>query len=158
MDNVTDNITDLQKEILSLKAIIDGLRSENNSFLYGALSNFQSEMPLVQKNVSSFGKQKYADFAEIVRISRPILCKWGLSVTQTFELIDNNRSGLRTTLCHKTGQCIFSLIPLITSETLSENKDTGVKGLNVLQELGKSITYLRRYSYMSILGIAVDEE
>jgi len=140
------NIESLEKENLSLKSKIEGLRANNNSYLYSALCRFQAEMPIVQKNSSMYGKQKYASFADIVRVSRPILVKNGLSISQTF-LGDI----LITRLCHSSGQFLESNIKLITPDI----KDSKI---NILQEIGKAITYLKRYSYMSIVGIATDDD
>lgn len=137
----------LKKENESLKNKITELRSNNNSFLYTALVKAQAEMPIVGKNASTFGKQRYADLAEIVRASRPVLVKYGLAVTQVFDENDI----LITTLCHVSGQYVSSNIKLRASKPDDKN-------LNQLQEIGKSITYLRRYSYSAIIGIVTDED
>lgn len=145
------NLEILKKENDSLKDKIEALRRDNNSFLYTALCKAQFELPIVQKNMTAYGKQKYADLAEIIRVSRPILTKHGLSVTQTFNTIEDNTI-LKTSLCHISGQCISSEI-LLAIPKADANKTT-----NMLHEAGKAITYFRRYSYSAIVGIATDED
>ena len=140
------NIEALKKENLSLKSKIEALRSNNNSYLYSALVKVQAELPIVAKNSAMYGRQKYASFADIIRISRPILVKHGLAVTQTF-LGDI----LITKLCHVSGQFIESSLKLLVPEKINEKQ-------NILHETGKVISYLKRYAYSAIVGIATDED
>ena len=151
-ETIEDMKTELLKEeIQRLKTKINELRSNNNSFIYTALIKMQSELPIIQKNASTFGKQRYADFAEIVRISRPYLVKYGLGVTQTF-VVENGQTILITILCHVSGQDIRSRVRLVLASADSKN------GQNMLQEHGKSMTYLKRYAYCAIVGIATDDD
>lgn len=145
-------IDQLKDDIEILKEKIKELRSNNNSFIYSALTKVQAEMPIIQKNTTTFGKQKYADLAEIIRISRPILVKHGLSITQTFNVLETGHIKLITTLCHSSGQSIKSEIRLILASQDPKNMQ------NMLHETGKSITYLRRYTYCAIVGIATDDD
>ena len=122
------------------------MRDNNNSYIYSALVKVQAELPIIQKNSAIYGRQKYANLAEIIRVSRPILVKYGLSITQIF-----NSDILITRLCHVSGQFIESSFKLPIPEKVSEKQ-------NMIQEIGKQITYFRRYSYSSIVGIATDED
>ena len=146
--NLEIDLENAKKENANLKEKLNELRANNNSFIYTALVKTQAEMPIIYKNASSFGKQRYADLAEIIRISRPILVKNGLCITQTF-----NDDKLITTLCHTSGQCISSSLKM----TIAEPKGTDTR-VNILQTTGCVITYLRRYSYSSIVGIATDDD
>ena len=139
------DIKALKKENIALKSKVDSLRANNNSYLYSALVRVQTELPIIQKNSEIYGRQKYANLAEVIRVSRPILVKHGLAVTQTF-LGDI----LITRLCHVSGQYIESNLRLIVN-----HKD---EKTNVLHLWGSSISYFRRYAYSSIVGIATDDD
>jgi hypothetical protein len=144
--NLTLELESLRKENQDLKDKMKELRLENNSFLYSALVKAQSELPIVGKNQSAYGKQRYADLAEIVRVSRPILVKNGLCVIQSFE-----GDMLITILAHSSGQSIKSSLKLPTSK---EDKP----GVNILHTWGGSITYARRYAYSAIINIVSDDD
>jgi len=146
------NIETLKKENLSLKDKIEALRQENNSFLYSALSKFQGEMPVVQKNkINSFTKSKYADLAEMIKTIAPILTKHGLSFIQIYNMHEG-KAYLKTILAHNSGQTIESNMKLVMPERLE-----GKKG-NILHELGAATTYLKRYSLSAMLGVVADDD
>lgn len=113
--------------------------------LAAALAKAQAEMEVAKKdsNLSHF-KSKYADLNEIVRVSRPCLTKHGLSVVQPL-IYKDNVLFLKTILMHASGQYIESEIAIVPQKAGD-------------QELGKSITYLRRYAYASLIGVVCDEE
>lgn len=118
------------------------LMSDNINELATALSQFQGavQQPSFNKAVN-YGNTKfrYADLAECQRVTRKPLADAGLAVTQTIE-----SNMLVTRLLHKSGQFIVSEIPFILP--------------NKMQELGSMLTYLKRYSYCAILGIAADDD
>lgn len=118
------------------------LMSDNINELATALSQFQGavQQPSFNKAVN-YGQTKfrYADLAECQRVTRKPLADAGLAVTQTIE-----NGMLVTRLLHKSGQYIASEIPFILP--------------NKMQELGSMLTYLKRYSYCAILGIAADDD
>ena len=147
IENLKDDIElkQLKDENESLKDKIEALRANNNSFLYSALVRAQKEMPVADKNSTVYGRQKYTNLADVVRISRPILVKNGLAVTQMF-LNDI----LITRLVHSSGQFIESSLKLIIN---SKDEKT-----NPLHLMGSSITFFRRYSYSSIIGLVTDED
>jgi len=141
-------IDQLKDEIDILKDKIKELRINNNSFIYSALTKVQSEMPIIQKNTTRFGNQRYAQWSDIVKISIPIMTKYGLSFVQSFDTIDGHVH-LITRLCHSSGQCIESKLRFIT------NKD---EKTNLLHLYGGAITYLKRYAFCAMLGIATADE
>lgn len=120
-------------------------QSESINELANALAKAQAEMEVAIKdsNLSHF-KSKYADLKEIVRVSRPCLTKYGLSVIQALD-VDGDMDIIRTMLLHASGQFINSRVRICPGKAGD-------------QELGKSITYLRRYAYASLLGVVCDEE
>lgn len=155
MNEIKETITaidtnTLENENRSLKNKIETLRANNNSYLYSALVKVQAEMPIIQKNSAIYGRQKYANLAEVVRVSRPILVKHGLAVTQIFKANESGNDILITRLCHVSGQYIESCFELAINK-----KD---EKANILHLWGSCITYFRRYSYASIVGIVTDED
>ena len=120
-------------------------QSETINELATALAKVQAEMEVAIKdsNLSHF-KSKYADLKEIVRVSRPCLTKYGLSVIQAIDM-EGETDIIRTSLLHSSGQFINSRVRICPQKAGD-------------QEMGKSITYLRRYAYASLLGVVCDEE
>lgn len=113
--------------------------------LYKALSDFQQEVPNIYKNAKGYG-YKFADLGEINDIIKPILKKHGLGYAQP---LDGDK--IKTIIFHvESGESIES----------SANIPQGVqlKGMNDFQVLGSGITYLRRYSLSSMLGLITDED
>ena len=118
--------------------------------LFTALAKAQAEMPTAGKNTSGYN-YKYADLAEIIKISRPALTKNGLSIMQVLiPGTEDSPAVLNTMLCHASGEFIESKIKLIVP---NDNKNQ-----NKLQSLGTALTYLRRYSYSAIIGIVTDQD
>ena len=111
-----------------------------------ALSKAQAEFPPIPKDrVANIGqyKYKYTDLSTILDLVRPVLAKHGLAIssapTVTAELFT-----LNTVLMHSGGETLHASYPL----------PGGVKA----QEIGSAITYGRRYSICSLLGICADED
>ena len=125
------------------------MKSEKLDLLASALSKAQAEMPAVPMNaVNPFLKNKYADLAEMIRVASPILAKNGLSISQQPVSIEG-QIGVTTTLLHASGQWIEDTISLPLGDE---------KGKSLAQVAGSIITYLRRYSYGAIVGLATDED
>ena len=151
MENKEPQGLDLSKENEKLKQTIESLRKSSNSYIYSALAKAQAEMPIVDKDSVSYARQKFASLANIIKKTKSILAKNGLSVTQVFASREG-RNYLVTRLCHTSGQFIESEILLPVPNIAEKN---GV--LDRLREEGKSITYLRRYAYTCLLGIATED-
>jgi hypothetical protein len=114
-----------------------------------ALAKAQAEMPVVRMNSQNpFLKSKYADLGAVIEASRPVLAKYGLSVSQ-FPTSEDDRIGVTSILMHSGGEWIEDTIYIPTSES---------KGLSVAQSAGVVISYLRRYSWASMLGLYADED
>lgn len=134
------------------------METETNNYkeLFTALAKAQSEFGVAKRNTTGYN-YKYADICELVRVSRPALSKNGLSVIQ---VTIPGKSGdnktpmtLKTMLCHSSGQFIESNINVVAAAN-----NTPGKSSNILQALGTSMTYLKRYSYSSMIGVVVDGE
>jgi hypothetical protein len=120
-------------------------RGLNMKELYKALSDFQQEVPNIYKNATGYG-YKFADLGEINEIIKPLLKKHNLGYVQPIE-----GDTIKTIVFHtESGESIEG----------SANIPQGVqlKGMNDFQVLGSAITYLRRYSLSSMLGLVTDED
>jgi hypothetical protein len=126
-------------------------KSENLNELFTALSKAQGEMDNIGKSKEGYG-YKYAELGACIEAVKPILAANGLSVMQMLGK-DEQGNNLTTMLCHSSGQYMGETCHL-PSAVLSGNA-----GKNPVQCMGASITYVRRYAYASILGLAqVDED
>jgi len=124
-------------------------KSESIVKLAAALAKAQAEMPAVKMNaVNPFLKNKYADLGAVIETSRPVLAKHGLAIVQTV-IGDGVQIGVTTMLAHESGEWLQDTITLSLGEE---------KGKSSAQVAGSIISYLRRYSWASILGLYADED
>jgi hypothetical protein len=113
--------------------------------LFKSLSDFQQECPVIHKSTQGYS-YSYADLPAIFGIINPILKKYGLGFTQ---LIVGNT--IKTIVFHvESGENVESFIDI--------PQGVALKGMNEFQVLGSAITYLRRYSLSSALGIVTDKD
>ena len=153
-------------------------KSETLTHLATALAKAQAEMPVAVFDATNpFLKSKYASLGAVIQASRPILAKHRLSLVQfpisgpNLGLGNGDRTdgtngtnagtargdtrpagemvGVESILTHESGEFIAEriLIPL-----------TEEKGKSKVQAAGSTLTYLRRYSWASILGMYSDED
>lgn len=121
--------------------------SEQTNELNGALSKAQSEMkdPDKSREVKSGSYNfKYADLSDVLNAARPILSKNGLSVMQVTR-IDDGSVVLVTRLGHSSGQWVECEYPV---------SDSNAKH----QTMGAAVTYARRYSLSSLIGLSSVED
>ena len=117
--------------------------SEQLDQLATALAAAQSEFTAIPKDATNpFFKSLYADLPKVVEVASPILTRHGLSVSQHLGA-DDTGDTLTTWLLHSSGQFIASTARLHLA------KDDA-------QSQGSATTYLRRYSYMAVLGLVAD--
>ena len=124
-------------------------RSETLTHLATALARAQAEMPVAVFDAQNkFLNNKYASLGAVIEASRPILAKHRLSLVQ-FPISDVAGIGVESILAHESGEFVAEriLIPL-----------TEEKGKTKVQCAGSTLTYLRRYSWASILGMYSDED
>ena len=124
-------------------------KSESIVNIAKALGEFQSECPTLNKGSQGYG-YKYADLPSIVETINPILKKCGLSFTQ---LTGGNAESVSVTtiLIHSKSGEYFET-------TISSSVKANAGKMSEIQAVGSIITYLRRYSLSSILGIVTDED
>ena len=124
-------------------------KSESIQNLSAALSKAQAELPAIKfDSKNPFLKNDYASLGASIAGARPVIAKHDLSVSQlTFG--EDGVAGGETVLMHTSGEWISSSISMPIGEE---------KGKSSAQVAGAIITYLRRYSLASILGIYSDED
>jgi hypothetical protein len=135
------------------------IKSESIVKLADALVKAQAEMPAAKMDADNpFYHSRYATLGSVIEISKPILAKYGLAVSQPI-VYDGDRVGVETILMHSSGEYI-SNICCVRIEPFSP--DVNKEGKIVTQKpvvlSGVTITYLRRYALASILGIYSDED
>lgn len=118
-----------------------------------ALAAAQLEFEPIKKDSDNpYFNSKYADLASIIRGTQPALAKNGLVVMQSpIVQVENQKAGVLTMLAHKSGEWMSD--ELILPATML-GKDKTIKF--DAQSVGSAITYARRFSYQSIIGVAAE--
>ena len=110
-----------------------------------ALAMAQAEMrPAVTDKTNPFFKASYADLASVWESCRGPLSKNGISVVQVPTLC-GGKLVLITMLLHSSGQYIRGEYPVVPLKTDP-------------QGIGSALTYARRYSLASMVGICTDDD
>lgn len=124
-------------------------KSEHIINLSVALSRSQGEMPAVPfDSTNPFLKNRFASLGAIIEHSRLVLAKHGLAICQ-FPISENGKVGIESMLIHESGEWLSERILLPLSEE---------KGKSLAQVAGSITTYLKRYSWASILGVYAEED
>jgi hypothetical protein len=113
------------------------------STLAQALVAAQAEMPAVKKT----GKGNYSEYVtldHLINETRKHLAAHGFAITQFPMVLETGQPALRTILIHESGERLEADQPLF----LGEKK--------TMQELGKAVTYARRYGWSAVLGISTE--
>ena len=121
--------------------------SEN---LATALAAFQAEMPVVPKGKTATVPTKsggsysytYAGLADVTEAAMPLLAKHGLSFSCLPRMAERGFE-LTGRLLHASGESIEGSLP--------------ISG-NTPQEMGSSLTYMRRYLLGCITGLVTDDD
>lgn len=123
-------------------------QSESLSNLAPALVQAISEIKSVtMDSVNPFYKSKYASLGSNIETAKPALSKHGLSCP-SFIVSDMGQVGLQQWLIHSSGEYINNTVYLPISES----------GRSTAQELGATISYLRRYALAALLMMYADED
>jgi len=113
--------------------------------LFKSLAAFQQEVPVIHKETKGYG-YSYADLPTIFDKINPLLAKHQLGFTQPIM-----GDCVKTIIFHtETGESIESLTDI--------PKGVQLKGMNDFQVLGSAVSYIRRYSLSSILGLVTDKD
>lgn len=125
-------------------------KTPGHESIAAALAAFQAEMPTVTKGkradvpTKSGGKYSYtyADLASITEVVAPILTRHGLAFTSLPEMGERGPL-LRGVLLHTSGERLEGVLPIAG---------------NTPQELGSSLTYMRRYLLGCLTGLVTDDD
>lgn len=104
------------------------------------LIKIQSELKVPKSQFNSFGKYAYRSAEEILEAAKPVLAKYGCTLTLTDEI---KTAGTimyvesTATLCHE-GDCV--------SVTAQAGIDPNRKGMDIAQAFGASSSYARKYA------------
>ena len=119
--------------------------SDSTKNLIAALVKAQAQFESAKKSSSNpFFKSKYADLSEIIDAVKKGLSENGLCFVQTVESLDGSHC-LKTILFHESGESISSDYPIFAKA-------------NDAQGFGAGVTYARRYSLQTLLGIPADDD
>lgn len=123
--------------------------SETFNELAAALAKAQGAIANAEKDRENiFLKNRYMTLTAVWDAIRKPLSDNGLSVVQVTEA-DDGAVMLLTRLMHSSGQYIEATYPVIGSDA---------KGVNAAQAAGSALTYARRYSLTSMIGVVADED
>lgn len=110
-----------------------------------ALCVLQSLMkPAVKDAENPFFKSNYADLQAVWKTAQPFMKQCGLAVSQ-LPYDDGEKIGVKTVLVHSSGELIQTQIAM-----KPQKLDP--------QAIGSLLTYLRRYSLASVLGIVTSDD
>lgn len=118
--------------------------------LFAAFAQFQGELSNATKSKAGHG-YKYADLAQCIDVAKDHLKANGLAVAQFIGQCEQGTT-LTTILTHSSGQYMGD------SFVMEKVVLQGGAGKNPAQAMGASITYMRRYAYAAILGMAQEDE
>jgi len=120
--------------------------TENCTDLFTALIKAQSQMGSAVKDAKNpHFRSRYASLAAVIDAVIPVLNANGVGVLQ-LPSIEGNEVRLTTILMHSSGQRLSSTV----GAPLGKKQDA--------QAVGSAITYLRRYSLQSIMGLPVEDD
>ena len=123
--------------------------SEKTDLIDAALAAAQAEIePALKDSVNPHFRSNYADLASVHKVARQPLSKHGISLSH-IPLTDFDRKavGCSVRLGHKSGQWLI-YDPLWAQPA---------RGL-APQDVGATMTYLRRYTTCAVLNISTDDD
>ena len=121
--------------------------SESKANLFGALIKARTEIDAVVKDKDGYG-YKYATLDNVISMLKGVLPKYGLGYAQ-FPETQDGKDGVTTIVMHESGEYMSARY---------EMEATEMKGTNLTQQKGASITYTRRYALCSVFGIPTEED
>lgn len=171
MENFSEIVAELKMKQIKLEENIKKLeaakavKSESDELneLFTALAKAQGEIETALKDKSNpIFESKYADLASVFKAAKPALSKNNLSVIQRILVNGGGAMYLFTRLCHSSGQWIESKMPINVPKLSAVATDKYGKEKynpkNDIQMFGMYLTYLKRYSFSAMIGVASEED
>jgi hypothetical protein len=123
--------------------------SDTRGAIAKALAAAQAEMGHASKSsINPHFRSRYADLASVIDASREALAKHGLCVTQHPHVAPHEvgyRVVVTTEVSHESGEWCLSEVACSIADAKA-------------QSVGAAITYLRRYGYAALVGVAQDDD
>jgi len=129
-------------------------KSENIGALTKAFSSLLGEIQDPIKNKDAH-IARYADLPQILGIARPLLCKYGLAISQFPGKASPGRVCIETILMHESGEWLSSEYEM---DSIAAADLLKLKSVTAAQATGIIITYARRYALAALLGICAQED
>ena len=117
-----------------------------------AMNDFRAEtLQVIKTKEVSFGttSYKHATLADIVEVAAPALSKHGLSHRWETSQSENGAITVSCIVTHQFGHS--------ERTTLTAAPDNS-GGKNSIQAIGSAVTYLQRYTFMAITGLAAKDQ
>jgi hypothetical protein len=126
---------------------VQGKEPATPTTIWKAIADFQQDVPIIHKDtLNAFAKYTYADIAKVIQVIMPYLKKHNLGFIQPLQ-----GDSIQTIIFHtETGEQVESITRIPQGVQL--------KGMNEFQVYGSAVTYFRRYSLASILGLVTDKD
>lgn len=138
--DVAERLINMQQEIMKQQAIINF----NNDF-----SLMSKEIPVIARTKKAHNTW-YAPLEDIVKITQPILSKYGFSVSFSTQQNGLDSVTVECALMHRDGHSTSTALMLPTKSVSNS--------MNAMQAIGAAITYAKRYTICGILNIATGED
>lgn len=140
-----EKIYDLCRSIKDeMKPHVEAMSSQHIDKLSSALAQAQGEYPDVRANRDNpYYKRLYEDMHALLRVIRPKLSQYGLSIAQVIQTHDDGALWLYTRLQHESGQFLLSRVKVAVSK-------------NDYQNLGSALQYYKRFALMGILALTIE--
>ncbi len=122
-------------------------QSETVKTIFESLAKAQAKFSTLPKDKNGYG-YKYTDIDTVISYVRPILSENNLGFMQSLSTVDG-KAAITTRLFHSSGEWI---------EDTTILPDVAMAKTNAAQNMGASITYMRRYFLCAMLGITSDED
>jgi len=114
----------------------------------------KAEMPPAKKNSKNEKFGTYADLDDLLAVANPCFAKYGISVSWKTSF-ENNCAISSCILSHSSGHKeVGEPVPIPISEHTS---NTGKKITSSAQDVGKAMTYSRRYSFTAVAGMSTED-
>lgn len=164
----TQNYPEIAVPVIAIGNPQNGHRHSNElGKLAEALAKAQLAFKPIKKSVENLfysterKKAMYADLSSIIEATQKSLAENGLVVIQ-FPVVktETKEAGVISRLQHSSGEWLENEVILPATAKVKEWKD-GVQGVGTkfdAQTCGIAITYSRRYSMQSLIGVAAEED
>ena len=130
-------------------------KSDDIKDLLDALSKAQGQIEGAKKDAKNPKfNSKYSDLAAVWSVARRPLYENGLSVSQ-WPSVEGDKVSVLTVLGHSSGQWMSDSMSM---QPLRETKGQGFSVSLDPHTMGKTVSYVRRYSLAAVLGIYQEDD